>query len=102
MGMISRIEPDIELIEANEDYYSTFQKVGWLDFFWMSNGYNSHVTKSFEFSFNGVYSKVGDIELYINEEMISIRTKFPLKGECWSNTKRIKETPWSEILISPE
>jgi hypothetical protein len=29
-------------------------------------------------------------------------TKFPLKGECWSKTKRVKDIPWSEILVSPE
>jgi hypothetical protein len=26
----------------------------------------------------------------------------PLKGECWSKTKRVKEIPWSEIIFSPE
>jgi hypothetical protein len=102
MGMISRIEPGIELIEANEDYYPTFQKVGWLDFLRMFNGYNSQVTKAFALSFNGEYAKVGDIELQINEEMIARVTKLSLKGECWSKTKRVKEIPWSEILISPE
>jgi hypothetical protein len=76
MGMISRIEPGIELIEANEDYYPTFQKVGWLDFLRMFNGYNSQVTKYFALSFNGEYTKVGDIELQINEEMIARVTKF--------------------------
>jgi hypothetical protein len=32
MGMISRVEPDVELIEAQEDYFLTFERVGWLKF----------------------------------------------------------------------
>jgi len=73
--MISRIEPRIELIEANEDYYPTFQNFGWLYFLRMFNGYNSRVTKAFALIFNGEYAKVGDIELQTNEEMIAKVTK---------------------------
>jgi hypothetical protein len=58
MGMISRIKLGIELIEDNEDYYPTFQKVGWLYFLRKFNDYNSQVTKYFSLCFNGEYDKV--------------------------------------------
>jgi hypothetical protein len=41
MGMISRVEPGVELIEAQEDYFQTFERVGWLNFMHMFNGYNA-------------------------------------------------------------
>jgi hypothetical protein len=47
MGMISRVEPVVELIEAQEDYFPTFERVGWLKFLCMFNGYNAQVTKAF-------------------------------------------------------
>jgi hypothetical protein len=47
MGMISRVEPGVELIEAQEDYFPTFERVGWLKFMCMFNGYNAQVTKAF-------------------------------------------------------
>jgi hypothetical protein len=68
----------------------------------MFNAYNAQVTKSFARTFNGEHTKIGDIELQIDEELITRVTKFPLKGECWSKTKRVKEIPWSKILVSPE
>jgi hypothetical protein len=68
----------------------------------MFNGYNSRVTKYFALSFNGECAKVRDIELQINQEMISRVTKLSLKGECWSKTKIVKEIPWSKILVSPK
>jgi hypothetical protein len=51
-------------------------------------------------SFDGQYSKIGDFELKLNEEMIVKASNFPLKGECRSNTKRVKDIPWSETLSS--
>ena len=47
----------------------------------MFNGYNSRVTKYFALSFNGECTKVGYIELQINDEMIAKVTKFLLKEE---------------------
>jgi hypothetical protein len=95
MGMISRVEPTVELIEAQEDYFPTFEKVGWLNFLRMFNGHNAQVTKDFAQTFNGEHAKIGDIELQLDEEIIARATKFPLKGECWSKTKRVKDIPWS-------
>jgi len=42
------------------------------------------------------------MELHIDEELKARVTKLPLKGECWSKTKRVKGIPWFEILVSPE
>jgi hypothetical protein len=66
----------------------------------MFNEYNLQVTRAFSLSFDGQSAKIGDFELKLNEEMIAKETNFPLKGECWSKTKRVKDIPWSEILIS--
>jgi hypothetical protein len=52
--------------------------------------------------FNGECAKIGDIELQLDEEAIARATEFPFKGECWSKNKRVKENPWSEILVSLE
>jgi len=30
MGMISRVELDVGLIEAQEEYFLTFERIGWL------------------------------------------------------------------------
>jgi hypothetical protein len=47
MGMISRVERVVDLIEAQENYYPTFEKVRWLDFLRMFYGHNVQVTKAF-------------------------------------------------------
>ena len=67
MGMISIVEPDVELIEAQEVYFPTFERVGWLEFLCILNGYNVQVTKDFAWSFNGEHAKIGDMELHIDE-----------------------------------
>lgn len=80
--MISRFEPRIELTKAHEDYFPTFQKVGWLDFLRVFNGYNAQVTKYFVLNFNGEYTKIGDTQLQLDEELIARVTKLSLKWEC--------------------
>jgi hypothetical protein len=102
MGIISKVEPSVELIEGQEDYFPTFERVGWLNFLCIFNGYNVQVTKSFAQTFNGEHTKIGDIELQLDEQIIVRVTKLSLKGECWSKTKRVKEIPWSKILVSPK
>jgi hypothetical protein len=93
MGIISRVEPVVELIEAREDYFPTFENVGWLNLLHMFNGHNAQVTKDFARTFNGEHAKIGDTKLNLDEETIARATKFPLKGEFWSKTKRVKEIP---------
>jgi hypothetical protein len=66
----------------------------------MFNGYNPQVTRVFSLNFDGQSSKIGDFELNLNEGMIAKATNLPLKGECWSKTKRVKYIPYFEILIS--
>jgi hypothetical protein len=41
MGMISKVEPIVDLIEAQEDYFPTFERVGWLNFMRIFNGHNA-------------------------------------------------------------
>ena len=93
MGMISKVEPIVDLIEAQEDYFPTFERVGWLNFMSMFNGHNMQVTKAFPWTFNGEHAKIRYIELQLDEEIIVRVTKLPLKWECWSKTKRVKEIP---------
>jgi hypothetical protein len=47
MRMISIVEPDVALIEAQEYYFLTFEKVVWLKFMCIFNGHNAQVTKDF-------------------------------------------------------
>jgi len=68
----------------------------------MFHGHNAQVTKSFTRTFNAEHTKIGDIELQVDEEIIAIVTKLPLKGACWSKNKRVKKIPWSEIMFSPK
>ena len=102
MGMISRVEPVAKLIEDQEDYYPAFKKVGWLNFLCIFNGHNVQVTKAFTRTLNCERAKIGYIELQLDEEVIAKATKLPLKGECWSKTKRLKDIPLYEILVSLE
>ena len=75
MGMISRVETIVDLIKAQEDYFPTFERVGWLKFMCMFNGYNVQATKAFAWTFNGECVKIGDIELQLNQEIIAKVTK---------------------------
>jgi hypothetical protein len=59
MEMISKVEPDVEIIEAHEEYFPTFERVGWLKNLCMFNGYNAQVTKFFTQSSNGEHAKIG-------------------------------------------
>jgi hypothetical protein len=59
-------------------------------------------TKDYARTSNGESTKIGDIELQLDEEVISRVINLPLKRECWSKTKRVKDISWLEILVSPE
>jgi hypothetical protein len=96
MGLISRVEPPgLELIESYSECIPLLQKVGWLEFLMSFHGHNLGVARDFSHNFNGWVTRIGDIEMQVDEAMIAEATHLPLKGELWSKNMQAKDIPWS-------
>jgi hypothetical protein len=78
------------------------QHDGWFKFLLSFPGHNTKVTRAFSFSFEGKYVRIRDVELQIDENVISKYSSLPTKGERWSKTKMVRaDIPWSEFISSP-
>jgi hypothetical protein len=78
------------------------QKAGWFEFLMMFHGHNLQVARAFALSFDGKSADIGDVMMHIDEALIARATNLPLKGEQWFKTKRVRNIPWSEFLVSPK
>ena len=90
MAPLSRFElSGPEMLEADPEVLSLFEKIGWKLFFWGFSGHNEEVTKWFALSFGRNIAQIGDLQLVIDEEFISKATKLPQTGERWFKGSRI-------------
>ena len=80
-GHCLRYEPSF----LNEDptALEVFRRIGCLQFFQILQGCHVQVSKEFYISFNGIYSKVGMLNLTVTPYSISVATRIPRGGEQW-------------------
>jgi hypothetical protein len=83
-GNIVRFEPQgLQLINSDPTIRASFEQARCVRFCEKLQGYNMQVTKEFSLNFNGVDTKIGDLQFQVTEESISTATEIPSQGEKW-------------------
>jgi hypothetical protein len=68
MALVVRAEPNRrQALLMFDGAYSDLEKFGWLSFIRKFDGHNPSVAWQFALSFDGFRTKVGDVQLEINE-----------------------------------
>ena len=79
-----RIEPSyMHLFEANPMAREFFQRVGCLTFYQNMQRGHPEVERKFSSHFDGLKTKVGDLEFEVSETSILDATGIPITGERW-------------------
>jgi hypothetical protein len=73
---------------------------GWLTFMESFEGFNLCVARQFSMTFDDCRAKVGDIQLEIDEQFISLATGLPVTGQRWSKNCKVEEDPWTLLFQS--
>jgi hypothetical protein len=82
MGPVVRAEPKgCQALLTFDGAYSDLEQHGWLAFIRKFDGYNFTVAQQFALSFDGCRAKVGDVQLEIIEQFLSLTTSLPVKGQ---------------------
>jgi hypothetical protein len=72
---IIHIKPqDLVLFEADPTFRLSFERVGCMNFCQKIQGFNQQVTKYFALHFDGVKTKVGNLEFVVTPQTISVAT----------------------------
>jgi hypothetical protein len=101
MAPIVRAEPNgNQALLTFDGAYPELEEFGWLSFIRKFVGFNTAVARQFALSFDGGRAKVGDLQLEITEQSLSLATGLPVKGEKWSKNYRVKDVPWTLLFRS--
>ena len=101
MDPFVRAEPNgSQALLTFDGAYVDLEEFGWLSFIRKFDGFNIVVARQFALSFDGGRAKVGDLQLEITEQSISLATGLPVKGEKWSKNYRVKDVPWTLLFWS--
>jgi hypothetical protein len=94
MAPVVRAEPNgSQALLTFDGAYADLEEFGWLSFIRKFDGFNMVVARQFALSFDGGRAKVGDLQLEITEQSISLATGLPVNGEKWSKNYRVKDVP---------
>jgi hypothetical protein len=101
MAPVVRVEPNgnqalLMFDNARQDLADS----GWLTFVERFEGFNLCVARQFSMTFDGCRAKVGDIQLEIDEQFISLATGLPTTGQRWSKNCKVEEVPWTLLFQS--
>jgi hypothetical protein len=79
---------------------SNLEQHGWLAFIKKFDGFDLAVAQQFALSFDGCQDKVGDVQLEITEEFLSLATGLPVKGQKWLKSCKVYDVPWTLLFQS--
>jgi hypothetical protein len=89
MAPVVRAEPNgCQVLLTFDGAYRDLEEFGWLSFIRKFDGFNISVARQFALSFDGCRAKVGDVQLEITEQSLSLATSLPVKGQKWSKTTK--------------
>jgi hypothetical protein len=81
MAPVVRIEPNgIQTLLLFDNVRKDLENNGWIVFIQKFEGFNLMVAQQFALMFDGCWAKVGDIQLEMDEEFLSLATSLPAKG----------------------
>jgi hypothetical protein len=101
MAPVVRAEPNgCQALLTFSGACSDLEQHGWLAFIRKFDGYDLTVARQFALSFDGCRAKVGDVQLEITEEFLSLETSLPAKGQKWSKSCKVDDVPWTLLFQS--
>jgi hypothetical protein len=101
MAPVVRAEPNgCQALLTFDGAYSDLEEYGWLSFIRKFDGFNISVARQFALSFDGCRAKVGDVQLEITEQSLSLATGLPVKGQKWSKSYKVNDVPWTLLFRS--
>jgi hypothetical protein len=101
MAPVVRAEPNgCQALLTFDGAYSDLEEYGWLSFIKKFDGFNTSVARQFALSFDGCRAKVGDVQLEITEQSLSLATGLPVKGQKWSKSYKVCDVPWTLLFRS--
>jgi hypothetical protein len=101
MAPVVRAEPNgCQALLTFDGAYSDLEEFGWLPFIRKFDGFNLTVARQFALSFDGCRAKVGDVQLEITEQSLSLATSLPVKGQKWSKSYKVDNVPWTLLFRS--
>jgi hypothetical protein len=91
MAPVVRAEPNgCQALLTFDGAHNDLEEYGWISFIRKFDGFNISVARQFALSFDGYRAKVGDVQLEVTKQSLSLATSLPIKGQRWS--KSYKET----------
>jgi hypothetical protein len=101
MAPVVRTEPnECQALLKFDAAYGDLEEFGWLPFIRKFDGYNLPVARQFALSFDGCRAKVGDVQLEVTEQFLSLATSLPVKGQKWSKSYKVDNVPWTLLFRS--
>jgi hypothetical protein len=101
MAPVVRAEPNgCQELLTFDGAYRDLEEFGWLPFIRKFDGFNISVAGQFALSFDGCQAKVGDVQLEITEQSLSLETNLPVKGQKWSKSYKVNDVPWTLLFRS--
>jgi hypothetical protein len=101
MAPVVRAEPNgCQALLTFDGAYNDLEEYGWLSFIKKFDGFNTSVARQFALSFDGCRAKVGDVQLEITEQSLSLAIGLPIKGQKWSKSYKVSDVPWTLLFRS--
>jgi hypothetical protein len=101
MAPVVRAEPNgCQALLTFSSACKDLEQHGWLAFIKKFDGFDLAVARQFALSFDGCRAKVGDVQLEITEEFLSLATSLPAKGQKWSKSCKVDDVPWTLLFQS--
>jgi hypothetical protein len=101
MAPVVRTEPNgSQALLMFDSARADLEEFGWLSFIQKFDGFNLGVARQFALTFDGCRAKVGDVQLQIDEQFLSLATGLPITGQRWSKNCKVEEVPWTFLFQS--
>jgi hypothetical protein len=101
MAPVVRAEPNgCQALLTFDGAYSDLEEFGCLPFIRKFDGFKIFVARQFALSFDGCRAKLGDVQLEITEQSLSLATSLPVKGQKWSKSYKVNDVPWTLLFRS--
>jgi hypothetical protein len=101
MAPVVRDEPNgSQALLMFDGAYNDLEEFGWLSFIRKFDGYNPSVAQQFALNFDGCQAKVGDVQLEIDEQFLSLATGLPAIRQRWSKNCKVEDVLWTLLFQS--
>jgi hypothetical protein len=101
MALVVSAEPNgNQALLMFDGAYSDLEEFGWFPFIRKFDGYDPGVARQFALTFDGCRAKVGDVQLEIDEQFLSLATGLPTVGQKWLKNCKVEDVPWTLLFQS--